>query len=106
MADACIINQDIEPSFESGDLLYGSVHLGLFGNVKRLYPRAPSCFPNLTGNSPRCIFSHVSKHDMRALLREEPRDRFSDARAGSRHKGDFLLQAKHSSHLPFFHQSL
>ena len=59
VADACIINQDIEPSFESGDLLYGSLHLRFFGNVKRLYPRAPSRFLNLTRNLLRRVFSQV-----------------------------------------------
>ena len=91
MADAGIVDQDIEPTLGSRDLLYRGLNLRLFSHIKLLCARTPSRGPNFADNLLHCIQPDIGKNDMRALLRKEPCNLLSDARSSPCHKGDFLI---------------
>ena len=91
MANSSVIDQDIESAFGSSNPLYRSFNLGLISHIKLLRACTPSGSPNFAGNPFRSINSDIVKNDMRTLLCKEPRNLLSDARSGTRHKGDFLV---------------
>src|SRR5579863_3664590 len=102
MADAGIVDEDIEPTFGSSYLLYRGSNLGFFGDIKLLRACTPSGGANFTGNLLYGIYSDIGENDVRTLLRKEPCDLLSDARPGPCYERDFLIQAKH----PYFLSSL
>jgi hypothetical protein len=91
VADAGIVDQDIEPALSSSDLLYRGSDLRLLSHIELLRTRIPSGSLNFSGNPLRRILSDVCKNDVRALLRKDPRDVLTDTRSSSRYKGDFLI---------------
>ncbi len=91
MADAGIVDQDIEPTFGSSNPLYRSLDLRLFGYIKLLRACNSPRGSNFTGNPLRSINSDIGKNDVRTLLGKEPCDLLSDARSSPRYEGDFLI---------------
>ena len=91
MADASIIDKDIEPTFGSSNPLYRILDLGLVSYIKLLRSCTASGGANFTGNPLRGIHSDIGKNDVRTLLRKESCDLLSYARPSPRYEGDFLI---------------
>ena len=91
MADAGIVDQDIEPTLGSSNPLYRGPDLRLLSHIELLRTYTSSGGANFSGNPLRRIQPDIGKYNMRTLLRKEPRDLLPDARTSSRYEGDFLI---------------
>jgi hypothetical protein len=91
VADASIVDQDIEPTFGSRNLLDRGLDLGLFSYIKLLSAFTPPGSSNFTGNPLSSIPSYIGENDVRTLLCKESCDLLSDAGPSTRYEGDFLI---------------